>query len=277
DPAAARVSRPCGRRDPAGGGQRRLPGELDLAAAGPWLRGGQRRRARAGAAGPRRPEAVAGRGTGRPRRPHGRPDRHLGRAAPRGGHAWRAGGLRRAGRPGGLRTGGRRRSDPRRAGLSLAAELVPPPQTSHRAAARALLRRAGPALPADLQAGLGPARRCRRGRRVPTAGGGTGGRGGDRARPSRRSPAAHRLAAPVERLGRRRVPGLRRRGARPLPARRCRQAAPRDPSGRVLFVGRGPRAGCRLHRPPDRGRAAERRRRRRSFVHRVRAPPRTAL
>ena len=60
---------------------------------------------------------------------------------------------------------------------------VPAPQAGDRAAAGPRRRRAGPAVPADVQAGLGPARRGRRGRRVPAGGRGPRDRRG--ARPSR--------------------------------------------------------------------------------------------
>ena len=79
------------------------------------------------------------------------------------------------------------------------------------------------------------------------------GRGGARPRPGRRRPAAHRLAAAVERLGRRAVPGLRRRRRRRGAARRapcCRRA--RSASVAVLHPRRGARAVRRLHRPADR-------------------------
>ena len=59
-------------------------------------------------------------------------------------------------------------------------------------------------------------------------------RGGARPRPPRGRAGAHRLAAAVERLGRRALPGLRRRRPRRLPHRRDRARGPRDPLGRVL-------------------------------------------
>ena len=86
-----------------------------------------------------------------------------------------------------------------------------------------------------------------------------------------RRPAAHRLAAAVGRLGRRGVPGLRRRRPRPVRAR-GRRAAGRGRSG--------PRSSApleevrdalrRLHRPADRVGAGLARGAGRSGVHRVR-------
>ena len=94
----------------------------------------------------------------------------------------------------------------------------------------------GAAVPADLQARLGPARRRGRGRRVAAAGGRPRDRGGARPHHQGRRPAAHRLAAPVGRLGRRGLPGLRRRRARPGDPRRHRDADPRDPRRGVLHA-----------------------------------------
>ena len=68
----------------------------------------------------------------------------------------------------------------------------------------------------------------------------------------RRRAGAHRLAAAVERLGRRALPGLRRRRPRRHPHRLDRPRGPRDPLGRVLHARAGRRALRRLHRPPDR-------------------------
>ena len=121
-----------------------------------------------------------------------------------------------------------------------AAQLVPAPQARDQPDAGARPRRPGAAVPADLQAGLGPARRRRRGRRVAPGRGGPRGRGGARAGHRRRRPAAHRLAAAVGRLGRRRLPGLRRRRARrrgrstTWSSRSARSATPRSaPSSEV--------------------------------------------
>ena len=61
--------------------------------------------------------------------------------------------------------------------------------------ARARPRGTRAAVPADLQARLGPPRRRGRGRRVAAAGGAARGRGGARPRHRARRPAAHRLAA----------------------------------------------------------------------------------
>ncbi len=54
--------------------------------------------------------------------------------------------------------------------------------------------------------------------------------------------AGHRLAAAVGRLGRRALPGLRRRRRRRVRARRGRAAGTRDPLGTVLHARRGARA-----------------------------------
>ena len=89
------------------------------------------------------------------------------------------------------------------------------------------------------------------------------------ARDPGRPPAAHRLAAAVERLGRRALPGLRRRRARRLARRRrssARSARSATPSSARST--RCARALRRLHRPPGRGRARQPRRRR-AGVHRV--------
>ena len=102
----------------------------------------------------------------------------------------------------------------RAGGVPGAAQLVPAAQARDQPDAGPRPRRPGAAVPADLQAGLGPARRRGRGRRVPAARGRARGRGGARARDPGRAAAAHRLAAAVERLGRRALPGLRRRRAR---------------------------------------------------------------
>ena len=159
-------------------------------------------------------------------------------------------------RPDRLRAAGRRPPGPRAGGLPGAAQLVPPPQARDQPDAGPRPRRPGAALPAHLQAGLGPARRRRRGRRVAAA----------RRRPARsrrssacaidgRRPAAHRLAAAVGRLGRRALPGLRRRRrTTPAIADAIVQAGARDPGRGVLHARAGPRALRRLHRPPDRGR-----------------------
>ena len=112
-------------------------------------------------------------------------------------------------------------------GVPGAAQLLPPPQARDQPAAGPRPRRPGADLPAHLQARLGPPRRRRRGRRVA------------RSSPPgreieeelalahrRRRPAADRLAAAVGRLGRRRVPGLRRRRARREPPRPDRPGRP---------------------------------------------------
>ena len=65
-----------------------------------------------------------------------------------------------------------------------------------------------------------------------------------------RRPGADRLAAAVGRLGRRGVPGLRRRRPRRRDPRRDGHPAPRDPHRRVLHPRPGRRALRRLHRPP---------------------------
>ena len=58
----------------------------------------------------------------------------------------------------------------------------------------------------------------------------------------------------VERLGRRALPGLRRRGARRVGRRHHRPAGPRDQGRCVLHARRGHRAVRGLHRPPGPGR-----------------------
>ena len=69
----------------------------------------------------------------------------------------------------------------------------------------------------------------------------------DRGRPA----AADRLVAPVGRLGRRDLPRLRRRRARPRRRGHDRPAGARDPLGRLLHARRGAREVRRLHRPSD--------------------------
>ena len=122
-------------------------------------------------------------------------------------------------RPDRLRAARRRPAGARAGGVPGAAQLVPAAQAGDQPAPGPRPGRPGAAVPADLQAGLGPARRCGRGRRVAAARGRPGGRGGARAPDPGRPAAAHRLAAAVERLGRRAVPGLRRRRARRLARR----------------------------------------------------------
>ena len=115
-------------------------------------------------------------------------------------------------------------SEPR--GVPGAAQLLPAPQAGDQPAAGARRGRPGAAVPAHLQAGLGPARRRRRGGRVAAARRRPRGRGGARAAPVPRAAAAHRLAAAVGRVGRRALPGLRRREPRPagIARRLVRQA-----------------------------------------------------
>ena len=138
-----------------------------------------------------------------------------------------AAGRRRARRPDRLRPAGDRHARPRARRVPGAAQLLPAPQAGDQPAAGARPRRPGAAVPADLQAGLGPARRGGRGRRVPAAA-----RSAARSRRSsgldarRRAAAAHRLAAAVGRLGRRALPGLRRRRAT---TRRCSTRMVRQP------------------------------------------------
>ena len=136
-----------------------------------------------------------------------------------------------------------------------AAQLLPAAQAGDQPAAGPRPRRPGAAVPAHLQAGLGPARRGRRGRASP--------RSGPSAARSRRSwawritrgpAAAHRLAAAVGRLGRRALPGLRRRVPRPRAARPGGPAGPRDPRRGVLHPEEVARALRRLHGPPGGGR-----------------------
>ena len=62
------------------------------------------------------------------------------------------------------------------------------------------------------------------------------GRGGARARHRRRPAGADRLAAAVERLGRRGLPGVRRRRARPVARRADRPAGAGDPERPVLHA-----------------------------------------
>ena len=146
-----------------------------------WAGGGGRRgrpRGRGGAGGAR-----PGRGPGGCRGRHRAAGGHLGGAAPRGRDARR----RRA-------TGSSTRGWPpttrcrEPGGVPGAAQLVPAPQAGDQPAAGPRHRRPGPAVPADLQAGLGPARRRRRGRRVAAAGRGARGRGGARAHDHRPAP-----------------------------------------------------------------------------------------
>ena len=117
-----------------------------------------------------------------------------------------------------------RPADHRAGGLPGAAQLLPPPQAGDQPAAGPRPRGPGAAVPAHLQARLGPARRRRRGRRVAAARRRPRGRGGAGADHRAGRPAADRLAAAVGRLGRRGVPGLRRRRARPGDPRRDGQA-----------------------------------------------------
>ena len=77
-------------------------------------------------------------------------------------------------------------------------------------------------------------------------------RGGARAQPRPRRPAAHRLAPALGRLGRRGLPRLRRRPARREPPRPDDPRAARDPARRVRDARAGARTMCRLHRAPDR-------------------------
>ena len=78
---------------------------------------------------------------------------------------------------------------------------------------------------------------------------------------------------PVGWLGRRPVPGLRRRRDRPVGRRHDRAPGARDPLRRLLHDRRGAREVRRLHRPADRGRPAQPDRRARPGVHRERAWP----
>ena len=134
-------------------------------------------------------------------------------------------------------------------------------------------RRPGAALPAHLQAGLGPARRRRRGRRVAAARRRARGRGGARpATIAAGAAAAHRLAPALGRLGRRLC--LVFDGGATTPrcstgssSRPARSATPSSaPSSRS-------RALRRLHRPADRGRARRSRRRRAGGTPRRRPTP----
>ncbi len=106
------------------------------------------------------------RGARRPRRRVGAAGGDLVGPAPRGRDA-RGHRRRRTRRPDRLRPAGHRHPGARAGGLPGAAELVPPPQAGHQPDAGALHRGAGAAVPADLQAGLGPAGRRGRGGRVP--------------------------------------------------------------------------------------------------------------
>ena len=75
---------------------------------------------------------------------------------------------------------------------------------------------------------------------------------------------------PVGRMGRRALPGLRRRGPRRGDHRHDRARGPGDPGCRVLHGRPGSRAVRRLHRPSGRGRDRRYLRRRRVGVHRER-------
>ena len=102
-------------------------------------------------------------------RGHRRPaERDLVGHAPRGRAPW-GDGRRRRRRPHGLRPARRRHADPRARWLPGAAQLVPAAQARDQPDAGARPGRPGAAVPAHLQAGLGPAWRCRRGRRVAAA------------------------------------------------------------------------------------------------------------
>ena len=101
-----------------------------------------------------------------------------------------------------------------------------PAQARDRPAARPRHRGPRAAVPAHLQARLGPARRRGRGRRVAAPRGRPGDRGGAGPGDRGRRPGADRLAAAVGRLGRRRLPGLRRRHPRLCAPRRAWSPSP---------------------------------------------------
>ena len=151
------------RLEPVGNGVSRV--SWTPRAAGAGVRGRQRRGPRRGDARPRRLKQARVEALVDPDDVAGHPDRHLGRAAARGRHARRRRGVRRAPRPGGLRPAPDRRAAHEVAGLPGPAQLVPAPQAGDRADARARHRGPGAAVQPDLQAGLGPARRRRRGQR----------------------------------------------------------------------------------------------------------------
>ena len=141
--------------------------------------------------------------------------------------------------------------------LPLAAQLVPAPQARHRPdagprpAGRVLLCQLTYKQDWDLPGGVvevGESPQLAVGREVEEELGLTIRAGG----------WCYRLAAAVGRLGRRVVPGLRRRRARPRDPGPDGRAAARDPDAPVLHGRGGARALRRLHRPPGQGGARQR-------------------
>ena len=201
----------------------------------------------------RTPRGRGGAGGARPGRGHGRARR---RARQRVA-TWS--GLRREGvmrgvtvdgddrRPHRLRAAGQRPAAARAGGLPRAAQLLPPPQARDQPAAgprptteRVLLCQLTYKRDWDLPGGVVEVGES------PQLAVGPRGRGGARrSRIDRRRPAADRLAAAVGRLGRRALPGLRRRRAR---RRRSldadRRAGPRDPARGVLHASTQVRERC---------------------------------
>ena len=170
---------------------------------------------------------------------------------------------RRHRRPDRLRAAGRRPAGPRAGGVPGAAQLLPAAQAGDQPAAGPRPRRPGAAVPADLQAGLGPARRRGRGRRVAAARGRPRGRGGARAASSPPagccSPTGCRrgAAGTTRSAWSSTAASTTPRSSTRSSARSARSATRR--SARVEEVARAVR---RLHRPPGRGGAGQPGRRR---------------